>query len=358
MDKFVDQFSRLPTATSRAASTLEQESLPVNGGYALPLGRGIEKMPMPSFDMPTLQDPTAFLQLHTDDSSDPSCRIKINHGTTTLAFRFKGGIIVAVDSRATAGSYIASGTVKKVIEINPYLLGTMAGGAGQYSSDSARDHRLWKRAERGLTATSLSTADCQYWETYLGIQCRLHELRNRERISVAAASKYLSNLVYSYKGMGLSMVSCSRPPHSYANWRADKHDSRSVQGTMICGWDKTGPALFYVDSDGTRLKGDLFSVGSGSTFAYGVLDQGYHYDLSDEDARELGLRSIYAAGHRDAFSGNTVNLFHVKENGWEFIENVDINELHYERGYGYGPRIEAERLAKEHKAQAEVAVGA
>ena len=26
----------------------------------------------------------------------------------------------------------ASGTVKKVIEINPYLLGTMAGGAGEY----------------------------------------------------------------------------------------------------------------------------------------------------------------------------------------------------------------------------------
>jgi 20S proteasome alpha/beta subunit len=26
--------------------------------------------------------------------------------------------------------YAASGTVKKVIEINPYLLGTMAGGAG------------------------------------------------------------------------------------------------------------------------------------------------------------------------------------------------------------------------------------
>ena len=31
--------------------------------------------------------------------------------------------------------------------------------------------------------------------------------------------------------------------------------------------------MFYVDSDGTRLKGDIFSVGSGSTFAYGVLDQ-------------------------------------------------------------------------------------
>jgi 20S proteasome subunit beta 5 len=117
-----------------------------------------------------------------------------------------------VDSRATAGSYIgkvlmaaeifililhtASGTVKKVIEINPYLLGTMAGGAGVSSCDL-------QVAPGRLT---LCPADCQYWETYLGIQCRLHELRNRERISVAAASKYLSNLVYSYKGMGLSMV--------------------------------------------------------------------------------------------------------------------------------------------------------
>lgn len=65
----------------------------------------------------------------TDDHSNPNCPIKIAHGTTTLAFRFQGGIIVATDSRATAGNWIASQTVKKVIEINPQLLGTMAGGA-------------------------------------------------------------------------------------------------------------------------------------------------------------------------------------------------------------------------------------
>jgi 20S proteasome alpha/beta subunit len=39
---------------------------------------------------------------------------------------------------------------------------------------------------------------------------------------------------------------------------------------MICGWDKTGPTIFYVDSDGNRLKGDAFCVGSGQTFAYGI----------------------------------------------------------------------------------------
>jgi 20S proteasome alpha/beta subunit len=118
----------------------------------------------------------------------PSSAVKINfnRGTTTLAFKYNGGVIVSVDSRATAGPYIASGTVKKVIEINPYLLGTMAGGA----------------------------ADCQFWERVLSKQCRIYELRNKERISVAGASKILANMIYSYKNMGLSM------------------------GTMIAGWDK------------------------------------------------------------------------------------------------------------------------
>ena len=73
--------------------------------------------------------PSAFLRAHTDDHANPSCPIKLAHGTTTLAFRFQGGIIVATDSRATAGDWIASQTVKKVIEINNCLLGTMAGGA-------------------------------------------------------------------------------------------------------------------------------------------------------------------------------------------------------------------------------------
>lgn len=125
------------------------------------------------------------------------------------------------------------------------------------------------------------------------MQCRLHELRHKRRISVAAASKILSNLVYSYKGMGLSM------------------------GTMCAGvTPQEGPALYYIDSDGTRLAGNLFCVGSGQTFAYGVLDAEYHYDLSEEDALQLGRRSILAATHRDAFSGGFINLYHVKEDGW------------------------------------------
>ena len=79
------------------------------------------------------------------------------------------------------------------------------------------------------------------------------------------------------------------------------------QGTMICGWDKTGPTIFYVDSDGNRLKGDAFCVGSGQTFAYGVLDSGLRHDLTVDEALALGRRAILAAAHRDAFSGGTIN---------------------------------------------------
>lgn len=41
------------------------------------------------------------------------------------------------------------------------------------------------------------------------LQCRLYELNNGKRITVRGASKLLANTMYSYKGMGLSMVSVS-----------------------------------------------------------------------------------------------------------------------------------------------------
>ncbi|XP_076134590.1 proteasome subunit beta type-5-like [Alosa pseudoharengus] len=203
-------------------------------------------------------------------------KIEFLHGTTTLAFKFQHGVIVAVDSRATAGAYIASQTVKKVIEINPYLLGTMAGGA----------------------------ADCSFWERLLAKQCRVYELRNKERISVAAASKLLANMVYQYKGMGLSM------------------------GTMVCGWDKTGPGLYYVDSEGNRVCGDLFAVGSGSMYAYGTLDSGLRQDLTVDEACELARRAIYQATYRDAYSGGQVNLYHVHSEGWTRVSQDDVLKLH------------------------------
>ena len=43
----------------------------------------------------------------------------------------KAGLLLSC--RLQTFGIVASGTVKKVIEINPYLLGTLAGGAGTYT---------------------------------------------------------------------------------------------------------------------------------------------------------------------------------------------------------------------------------
>lgn len=85
---------------------------------------------------------------------------------------------------------------------------------------------------------------------------------------------------------------------------------------MLAGWDKRGPGLYYVDSEGTRTPGKVFSVGSGSVFAFGVLDSGYKWNLTDEEAYELGRRSIYHATHRDAYSGGIIRgwLYNYRDN--------------------------------------------
>lgn len=223
--------------------------------FGLPSSFKEENMDLPDFcrDIPTENDYTEFIfklapcvenekfvaNLKNDTMTKKLTEFK--KGTTTLGFVYKEGIIIAVDSRASMGSYISSQKVRKVIEINDYLLGTMAGGA----------------------------ADCSFWERRLAMWCKLYELRNGERVPVSAASQFLANMVNQYRGYGLSM------------------------GTMISGWDKSGQGLYYIDDDGTRLKGQIFSVGSGSTYAYGVLDSKYRYDMTRDDAIALGREAIY-----------------------------------------------------------------
>ncbi|WVZ18679.1 hypothetical protein V8G54_006001 [Vigna mungo] len=269
----------------------------------------------PSFDLPNSND----VSIQFDGFLKEAIQmVKPAKGTTTLAFIFKEGVMVAADSRASMGGYISSQSVKKIIEINPYMLGTMAGGAA--------DCQFWHR-NLGIK-TSLLPSFCSSL-LHLGIPwlfpynfvidivaaaivekeqkkwCRLHELANKRRISVTGASKLLANILYSYRGMGLSV------------------------GTMIAGWDETGPGLYYVDSEGGRLKGTRFSVGSGSPYAYGVLDSGYRYDLSIEEAAELARRAIYHATFRDGASGGVASVYYVGPNGWKKLSGDDVGELHY-----------------------------
>ena len=71
--------------------------------------------------IPAVSDPAAYCRNNftVGYGTDSKQAVQFAKGTTTLAFKFNEGIIVSVDSRSTMGPYIASQTVKKVIEINP-----------------------------------------------------------------------------------------------------------------------------------------------------------------------------------------------------------------------------------------------
>ncbi|CDJ63505.1 proteasome subunit beta type 5, putative [Eimeria necatrix] len=101
---------------------------------------------------------------------------------------------------------------------------------------------------------------------------------------------------------------------------------------MIAGWNPNSeePELYYVDDKATRLKGNLFSCGSGSTFAYGVLDNSYRWDMSEAEAVELGRRAIYHAAHRDGGSGGLCRVYCCYRGGWRrVVAGDDISEMHY-----------------------------
>jgi len=198
--------------------------------------------------------------------------LEFAHGTTTISFTFNGGIVAAVDSRASIGNFVGSKTTQKVLPITSKILGTMAGGA----------------------------ADCSFWIRKLQAESRFYELSEERQISVARVSRLLADYLYQNRSLELSV------------------------GTMIMGFDEDGPSIYYVDNSGTRLKGDLFAVGSGSTFALGILDTERRENMNEKEAIALGIKAIRHATFRDAFSGGFIAVYVIKGNGWEKVFSEDL----------------------------------
>lgn len=87
--------------------------------------------------------------LHPAGVSQRSRELKCLMEPLSWSSSFTVESLLQLIPRATTGAYIASQTVEKVIEINPYLLGTMAG----------------------------AVVDCSFWELLLAQERRIYELQ-------------------------------------------------------------------------------------------------------------------------------------------------------------------------------------
>lgn len=199
--------------------------------------------------------------------------LEFSHGTTTISFTFDGGIVVAVDSRASIGNFVGSKTVQKVLVVTNKILGTMAGGA----------------------------ADCSFWIRMIQFHAKYFQCVTDSELTVSRASRTLSDYLYENRDAGLSV------------------------GTMIMGYDEDNVArIFYVDNTGKRIEGDLFVVGSGSTFALGVLDRERKKDMVENDAVALCIKAIRHATFRDAFSGGYIAVYVINSSGWRKVFSEDV----------------------------------
>ncbi|XP_073347720.1 proteasome subunit beta type-11a [Pagrus major] len=228
----------------------------------------------------------------------------LSHGTTTLGFIFQGGVIAAADTRASAGGLVACPAVHKITPLHSHLVVTSSG----------------------------SGADCMLWERILAREIRLYQLRHRRRLSIRGTAKLLSFMLHPFKGTEVCVA------------------------LTLCGWDKeadntdcvqSGPKLIYVCSDGARLQGDVFSVGSGSPYAYGVLDRELRWTLSKDEAVSLAREAVFRATHRDAYSGNNVDLFHITAQGWSQRKREDLKEEYYRDMERRAKRVEERKRLTE-----------
>ncbi|KAJ0011892.1 hypothetical protein NQD34_012867 [Periophthalmus magnuspinnatus] len=260
----------------------------------------------------TFSIPNSVSSLLTSHSSKPSITVPrpfaLSHGTTTLGFIFKGGVIAAADTRASAGGLVACPAVHKITPLHSHLVVTSSG----------------------------SGADCMLWERILTREIRLYQLRHKRRLSVRGTAKLLSFMLHPFKGTdvcvaltlcGWDIEMCnSEFPNS-----AHSPSNQSVTDIAQSASTHNGPKLIYVCSDGARFEGNVFSVGSGSPYAYGVLDRDLKWSLSVAEAVSLAREAVFRATHRDAYSGNNVDLFHVTAQGWYQRQREDLKEEYYRK---------------------------
>ncbi len=179
------------------------------------------------------------------------------HGTTIVAAAFDGGVVMAGDRRATAGSMIAQRDIEKVFRSDEYSCVGIAGAAGI-----------------GIDLVRLYQVELEHYEKIEGRSLSLEGKANR------LATMVRGNLGAAMQGF--------------------------VVVPLFAGYDDdTGQGrIFSYDPTGGRYEEYRFhSIGSGSVFARGSLKKLYVDGMSVTDTIMACMQALYDAADDDSATG-------------------------------------------------------
>jgi proteasome beta subunit len=215
----------------------------------------------------------------------------VPHATTCVAMRYRDGVVMAGDRRATAGNLISHRSMEKVVEADRYSGVAIAGAAGP-AMDMVRLFQLQLEHYEKVEGMSLS------------LEGKANQLSMMIRGNLQAAM------------MGLAVVPI------FAGF-----DERRGRGRL---WD-------FDVTGGRYEEREYVATGSGSLHAVTVVKLGWRDDLDRDGAIDLACRALWeaadadsATGGPDALRGIYPIIATITADGWTRIDDADLAER-YER---------------------------
>jgi proteasome beta subunit len=190
----------------------------------------------------------------------------IKKGTTTCALTCKDGVVLAADTRASAGFFIADKHVMKIQKIDRHIGMTMAGGV----------------------------ADAQNLVDIMRYNANIYRLTDKDPIPIKSAARLCSNVLFN-----------------------QRYYPFFVQ-IILAGVDKTKEEgqIYNIDLFGSMTSEKFISTGSGSPVAYGYLETEFKENLTVNDAYKLAIQAIAAAIRRNSGTGDGINVVIIDKDGY------------------------------------------
>lgn len=204
--------------------------------------------------------------MHPQDNRYPEyIADQIKKGTTTCALTCKDGVVLAADTRASAGLFIADRHVMKIQKIDSHLGLTIAGGV----------------------------ADAQNLVDTMRYNANIYRFSNKELIPIKSAARLCSNILFN-----------------------QRYFPYYVQ-LIMAGYTKAeGGQIYNLDLFGSISTEKFISTGSGSPVAYGYLESEYREGMSVNDAYKVAMQAIAAAIRRNAGTGDNINVVIIDKDGY------------------------------------------
>ena len=203
--------------------------------------------------------------------------IEILKGTTTVGVVCSDGVILGTDTRATMGTFVASKHAKKVYQITNRLAMTIAGGV----------------------------AVAQRVVEVLKVNARLYELEKGRPMPVKSAATLVAGVLFQSREAG----------------------SPLPMQAIVGGFDETGPHVYNLDPYGSLIEEKMVSTGSGSPYAYGVLEQLFKEGKAVAEMLPVVARAIDSAMKRDTASGDGWDIAVIGKDGFRELDYAEKQAL-------------------------------